>query len=93
MLLILPLADVEEGREMSVSGLAKRASSCEACAETGVRARRLRGRWERRSYDVGIDSGIGSDILAAKPHEASVEEKLVVKVKESIEVSHGKSDT
>lgn len=30
---------------------------------TGVRARRLRGRLERGSAEVGMDSGIGSDIF------------------------------
>lgn len=48
---------------MAASGLAKRASTWEAWAETGVRARRLMGRRERGSADVGIDSGMGSDIF------------------------------
>lgn len=48
---------------MEMSGLAKRASSWVAWAEVGVRARRLRGRRERGSADVGMDSGMGSDIL------------------------------
>lgn len=30
---------------------------------TGVRARRLRGRLERGSAEVGMDSGMGSDIF------------------------------
>ena len=47
---------------MSRSGLAKSASTCEACCVTGVRARRLRGRLERGSEEVGMDSGMGSDI-------------------------------
>lgn len=58
------VVDIEEGRKVTASGLAKRASSWEACAEVGVRARRLSGRWERGSKDVGIDSGMGSDMRA-----------------------------
>jgi hypothetical protein len=45
------------------AGRAKSASTEVACAETGVRARFLTGRWERRSAEVGIESGPGSDIL------------------------------
>lgn len=48
---------------MSRSGLAKRASTWEACCVTWVRARRLRGRLERGSAEVGMDSGMGSDIF------------------------------
>lgn len=48
---------------MSRSGLAKRASTLEACCERGVRARFLVGRLEWRSEDVGIDSGMGSDMV------------------------------
>ncbi len=53
----------EVGSWMSRSGFAKRASTCEACAVTGVRARRFVGRLERGSCEVGIDSGMGSDIF------------------------------
>ena len=46
------------------SGFANKASKEAACEEMGVsRARFLRGRLERGSEEVGIDSGIGSDIL------------------------------
>lgn len=48
---------------MGMSGFAKRASSWVAWAEVGVRARRFKGRRERGSEDVGMDSGMGSDIL------------------------------
>ncbi len=48
---------------MGRSGWAKRASSWADCWETGVRARFLVGRWERRSELVGMDSGIGSDMV------------------------------
>lgn len=48
---------------MSRSGFAKRAVREAACAVVGVRARRLRGRWERGSEEVGMDSGMGSDIV------------------------------
>lgn len=48
---------------ISWSGLAKRAVKVAAWAETGVRARFLVGRLERGSCEVGIDSGIGSDIV------------------------------
>ena len=57
------LDTVVEGKGMETSGFAKRASSWFAWAETGVRARRLRGRLERGSADVGIDSGMGSDMM------------------------------
>jgi len=36
-----------------------------AWAEVGVRARFLVGRLERGSWEVGIDSGIGSDMVCA----------------------------
>ena len=54
---------LEPGMWISRSGFAKRASTCEACAERGVRARFLVGRLDRGSAEVGIDSGIGSDIV------------------------------
>jgi len=49
---------------ISRSGLEKRAEREAACAEMGVSmARFLRGRLERGSAEVGIDSGMFSDIL------------------------------
>ena len=51
---------------MSRSGFAKRASTCEACSVRGVRARFLTGRLERGSADVGMASGIGSDIVVRR---------------------------
>lgn len=44
---------------------AKRASTAWDWAPEGVLARRvrLRGRWERGSAEVGMDSGMGSDIV------------------------------
>jgi len=51
------------GSATGLSGCAKSASSFSACCETGVRARFLTGRWERRSEEVGTESGPGSDIL------------------------------
>ena len=48
---------------MSRSGLANKASTCEAWAVRGVRARFLVGRLERGSAEVGMDSGMGSDML------------------------------
>lgn len=54
---------VEEGMGISVSGLEKSTVREAAWAVVGVRARRLRGRWERGSAEVGTDSGMGSDIL------------------------------
>ena len=48
---------------MSRSGFANKASTWLACWVTGVRARRLRGRLERRSWEVGMDSGMGSDMV------------------------------
>ncbi len=48
---------------ISRSGLAKSASTWLACWVLGVRARFLSGRLERGSWDVGIDSGIGSDMV------------------------------
>ena len=47
----------------SRSGLAKSASSSAEWADVGERARRLVGRWLRRSCEVGTLSGIFSDIL------------------------------
>ena len=35
----------------------------DAVWEVGVRARRLRGRLERGSAEVGIEAGVGSDIV------------------------------
>lgn len=49
---------------ISWSGLAKRASSSAAWAETGVRARFLVGRLDRGSADVGMDSGPSPDMAA-----------------------------
>ncbi len=48
---------------ISMSGLEKSAVREAAWAVVGVKARRLRGRWERGSAEVGMDSGMGSDIL------------------------------
>lgn len=60
------LADGEAGSVISREGLAKRVVRAEAWAETGVRARFLRGREVRLSKEVGMDSGIGSDILVGQ---------------------------
>jgi hypothetical protein len=54
--------EVDKGSLISWSGFAKRAVRVAAWEETGVRARFLRGRLERGSAEVGILSGIGSDI-------------------------------
>lgn len=54
----------EEGSSIGRSGFRNRASSLEAWRLVGVVARaRFRGRWERRSWDVGIDSGMFSDMF------------------------------
>lgn len=53
----------EEGIGISRSGFEKSAVREAAWAVVGVRARRLRGLWERGSAEVGMDSGMGSDIL------------------------------
>lgn len=52
---------------ISRSGLAKRASIWEDCWDVGSFEGRifLIGRRERRSCEVGIDSGIGSDIVVS----------------------------
>ncbi len=55
---------LDEGIWISLSGFAKSASTWLAWAVVGVRAWRLVGRLERGSWDVGIDSGMGSDMLA-----------------------------
>jgi hypothetical protein len=52
-----------DGIRISWSGLAKRASSCAAVWDLGERARFLVGRLERGSADVGMLSGICSDIV------------------------------
>lgn len=50
---------------------AKRASTACDCAEEGVLARRVRliGRWERGSAEVGMDSGMGSDMVQLAPSD------------------------
>ncbi len=58
-------AVLEVGRRISWSGLAKSASSCDAVWERGLRARFLVGRLERGSAEVGMLSGMGSDIVSA----------------------------
>ena len=47
------------------SGLAKRASTWADCWDVGVfwRLRFLSGRLERWSWEVGMDSGMGSDMV------------------------------
>jgi hypothetical protein len=52
-----------EGRLITVSGLDIRFEIWEAVSERGLKARFLRGRLERGSAEVGMLSGIGSDIL------------------------------
>jgi len=59
-------AEDEEGMLMAWSGLAKRWEICEAVWLVGLRARFLRGRLERGSAEVGIDSGMGSDIVRVR---------------------------
>lgn len=54
---------MDEEVEGGGKGWAKREVMEAAWALVGVRARRLVGRLERGSWDVGIDSGIGSDIF------------------------------
>lgn len=56
------MVGAEDGSGMFWSGFANNASKEAAWEETGVRARFFRGRLERGSEEVGIDSGIGSDI-------------------------------
>lgn len=53
----------EGGRRISWSGFAKSAERVAAWDEDGVRARFLRGRLERGSAEVGMLSGIGSDMV------------------------------
>ena len=50
---------------MGRSGFAKRASTCADCCDVGVLLLRafLTGRWERRSAEVGMDSGMFSDMM------------------------------
>jgi hypothetical protein len=60
----LPTTVDDEGMAMLRSGFAKRASTDEACSPRGVRARFFVGRFERGSADVGMDSGMGSDMVA-----------------------------
>ncbi len=56
-------ADGGGGGGISRSGWEKRVAREAACALVGVRASRFVGRLERGSCEVGIDSGIGSDIF------------------------------
>lgn len=55
--------EVVVGRSIIVSGLDIKLDIREAVWERGLRARFLRGRLERGSAEVGMLSGIGSDIL------------------------------
>jgi len=48
---------------MACSGFAKSASTCEACCETGVSARRLTGRDEMREVEVATASGAGEGMF------------------------------
>lgn len=54
------------GSLRSFEGSLKRVWISVACSETGVRARRFRGRLLRGSALVGTDSGIGSDMLEGR---------------------------
>lgn len=66
----------DDGMTMSLSGCAKRCSTAFAWLETadaGPRAR-LTGRWERGSADVGIDSGMFSDMTMTVAMEAFAQE-------------------
>lgn len=61
---MLRVREVDEvGMTISWSGFAKRAETWEDTWERGERARFLRGRFERGSAEVGMLSGMGSDIL------------------------------
>ena len=51
------------GIDTGRSGCEKSASTCALCWLTGVRARFFVARFERGSAEVGIDSGIGSDMM------------------------------
>jgi hypothetical protein len=51
---------------MTWSGLENRAEIELAASDRGVRARFLVGRLLRGSKDVGMDSGIGSDIATTR---------------------------
>ena len=61
-----------EGRWITCSGFANRASSCDAFWERGERARFFVGRLERGSAEVGILSGIASDIWRSVEREVKV---------------------
>jgi len=54
----------EVGMIISWSGLEKRCEIWDAVWDFGESARFFRGRLERGSAEVGMDSGIGSDILS-----------------------------
>lgn len=55
-----------EVERMALVGLAKRASRCADCLDVGDRARRFVGRELRGSWEVGIEEGVGPDILLAR---------------------------
>lgn len=57
------MSEEVEGRAMTWSGFSKRASREAAWADTGPRRRFLTGRLDRGSADVGMLSGMGSDML------------------------------
>lgn len=58
--------------EISLVGFAKRASSWADCWDDGSRARFLVGRWEWREVEVGMDSGMFSDMFVDCLSEGSV---------------------
>lgn len=57
------MRELDWGRVICFSGCANSESRCAACLLVGLRARFFRARWERGSADVGIDSGMFSDIF------------------------------
>jgi len=61
---LVVVREVDTGIWISWSGLDMREEIWDAVWERGERARFLRGRLERGSAEVGIDSGIGSDIVS-----------------------------
>lgn len=60
---------------MGLSGLAKSASTEAATEAACVRARLLRGRLDLGSAEVGIDSGMGSDIMVVVYLSSRTEKK------------------
>ena len=82
-------ARIDDGRGIARSGFAKRAVSDAAWDEVGVRASRFVGRLERGSCEVGMLSGMGSDIVGVQERVPDEGREGGCVIKEAVIVSVG----